>query len=506
MAPVLAGITIVLALAWGGAALSYGASAAGRHIIWTCALAAVLLLAPLRWRMPQRTVAPVFTANTLTTAAVTAVIATPRTHEAPRIDLAQLFASVWALGSLAMLFRLLRKSIRLRSIVRSAHGDGRILVSSQIRGPMVAGVFRPVILLPEDSESWTISRREAVLAHETAHIRRGDPAILMAAHVANALYWFHPLCRLASARLRAESERACDDAALNTGLPASGYAGHLLDLARQFDTPLAIPMATTSQLETRVKSILDPTTNRSVPARAGWLAAAALTAAVLTPLTTLTVKAQQAGSGATTIAGTATDPSGAVVPNATMTITNAESGWDRVTTTNAVGGYSFAGIPAGHYAVQAQAPGFAKFQVADVAVVSGGTAKIDARLDVGRVSQVITVAGQKGLKASLSQTSVAAPRPIRVGGMVQAARIIKQTRPVYPADLQEQGVQGSVILSAIISKQGIPAQLSVVDTAANPALVNAAIEAVNQWRYQPTLLNGEPVEVLTSIQVDFTLK
>jgi protein TonB len=79
-------------------------------------------------------------------------------------------------------------------------------------------------------------------------------------------------------------------------------------------------------------------------------------------------------------------------------------------------------------------------------------------------------------------------------------------RPVYPADLQEQGIQGSVILNAVISKQGVPLQLSVTNTGANPALIDAAIGAVNQWRYQPTLLNGEPVEVLTSIQVDFTLK
>ncbi len=345
-----------------------------------------------------------------------------------------------------------------------------------------------------------------MLAHETAHIRRNDPAILMAAHMATAIYWFHPLCWLAAARLRAESERACDDSALGAGIPASDYAGHLLDLACAFDTQLAIPMATTSHLETRVKSILDPAVDRSFPARGALVAAMVLTAATLVPLSVLTLSAQQAGTGATTIMGTVTDPSGAVVPRATMTLTNDDSGWQQVTTANPVGAYSFSGISAGHYTVEAQLPGFAKFRQAGIAVVSGGTVQADVRLAVGPVSEVITVAGQRGVNVDAMRTAPAGAKPIRVGGNVQAARLIRQVKPVYPADLMQQGVQGSVILNAVISKQGTPLQLSVANAGMDPALVNAATDAVNQWRWQPTLLNGEPVEVLTTIQVDFTLK
>jgi TonB family protein len=449
--------------------------------------------------MPQRAIAPVFAPATVITASVT-----PEPDDARRIDITSLLPALWALGSFVMTLRLLRNTLRLRSILKTAGGDSGIRISSHIRGPLVAGFFRPVILLPESSKSWTPARREAVLAHETAHIRRRDPAILLAAQLATVFYWVHPLCWLALARLRAESERACDDAALGTGLLASDYAGHLLDLACRFDTQLAIPMATTTHLETRVKSILDPNINRSFPARRALLAAVALTAALLAPLSTLTLQAQQGGAGATTIAGTVIDPSGAVVPHATLTITNSESGWEQVTITNAAGAYSFVGISAGHYTLQAQAPGFAKFQAPNIAVVSGGTAQVDARLSVGRVSELITVAGQK---TALSPPAASAPpKPIRVGGMVQAAKLIRQVKPVYPADLQDQGIQGSVLLNAVISKQGLPAQLSVANPAVNPALIAAATNAVNQWRWQPTLLNGEPVEVLTTIQVDFTLK
>jgi beta-lactamase regulating signal transducer with metallopeptidase domain len=147
MASVLAGITIVLVLAWGATALAHRASAAWRHAIWTCALAAVLLLAPLRWRMPQHAIAPVFAVSADVT-----VSAAPEIGPAPRVTLAELLPLVWAFGSFVMILRLVGASVRLRSIVRGARGDGLIRVSSRIRGPLVAGVLRPVILLPESSE------------------------------------------------------------------------------------------------------------------------------------------------------------------------------------------------------------------------------------------------------------------------------------------------------------------------------------------------------------------
>jgi len=499
---VLAGVTILFALAWCAAALLHRASAALRHVVWTCALAAALLLAPLRWRLPHRAVLP-----PLSTVTALTVAATPRASS-PGNDSGDLLRTVllalWALGTLAMTARLLRHAIRLRAIVRSAPGHRPVLVSPRIRGPLVAGFFRPVILLPEASNTWSLSRRRAVLAHEAAHIRRRDPAILLAAHIATAVYWFHPLCWLAAARLRAESERACDDAALRTGLLPSGYAGHLLDLAGHFDTQLAIPMATTSHLESRVKSILDPMTNRSLPARAAWPVAIALTAALLAPLSTFTLQAQQAG-GAAVISGTVTDPSGARVPGAKLIATNSDSGYEEATTSDPAGVWTFTGMSAGHYTIEVQAPGFAAFRLGDLTLVNGGKLQVDARLSVGRISESIRVAGGGTPNTAAPPAAVAGPQRIRVGGSVQAAALITQVKPVYPPSLLAQGIEATVLLQAIISKEGVPQSLSVLNATADPAFVNAAMDAVSQWRYRPTLLNGEPIEVITSIQVDFTL-
>jgi periplasmic protein TonB len=98
-----------------------------------------------------------------------------------------------------------------------------------------------------------------------------------------------------------------------------------------------------------------------------------------------------------------------------------------------------------------------------------------------------------------------APQPTRIkqGGNVTAASIISQTRPVYPPLARQARIQGSVVLHAIIDKDGRVAQLEVVS--GHPLLVQAALNAVKEWRYKPTLLNGEPVEVDTQITVTFTM-
>lgn len=96
------------------------------------------------------------------------------------------------------------------------------------------------------------------------------------------------------------------------------------------------------------------------------------------------------------------------------------------------------------------------------------------------------------------------PQRIRVGGNVQRANLIRQVRPRYPALAKQARIQGTVILEAIISKQGSVENLRVVK--GHPLLIQSALNAVKQWRYKPTVLNGVPVEVITRITVNFNLR
>jgi protein TonB len=99
--------------------------------------------------------------------------------------------------------------------------------------------------------------------------------------------------------------------------------------------------------------------------------------------------------------------------------------------------------------------------------------------------------------------AAATPARLHVGGMVEAAKLIYQVKPEYPALAKLARVQGKVRLQAVISKGGTVEHLKVLE--GHPLLVPAALAAVARWRYQPTLLNGQPVEVETEIDVTFTL-
>ena len=97
-----------------------------------------------------------------------------------------------------------------------------------------------------------------------------------------------------------------------------------------------------------------------------------------------------------------------------------------------------------------------------------------------------------------------APQRIRVGGNVMQAKLLNQPKPVYPLLAKQARIQGTVRFDAIIGRDGAIQNLQVVS--GHPLLVPSALEAVRQWKYQPVLLNNEPVEVVTQIDVNFTLQ
>jgi len=115
-----------------------------------------------------------------------------------------------------------------------------------------------------------------------------------------------------------------------------------------------------------------------------------------------------------------------------------------------------------------------------------------------------------GIIGSTSNLNVVprAPKPestmrVRVSQGVSVGRLINKVEPVYPPLARNARVQGQVVLTAIISKDGTIQDLRVLS--GHPLLVQAALDAVRQWRYKPYLLNGEPVEVETTVTVNFTL-
>jgi protein TonB len=99
--------------------------------------------------------------------------------------------------------------------------------------------------------------------------------------------------------------------------------------------------------------------------------------------------------------------------------------------------------------------------------------------------------------------TVATPDRVRVSSGVASGNLVNKVQPVYPPIARTNRIAGQVILHAIISKSGNIENLQVVS--GHPMLTQAALDAVRQWKYKPYMLNGEPVEVETTIQVNFNL-
>jgi beta-lactamase regulating signal transducer with metallopeptidase domain/5-hydroxyisourate hydrolase-like protein (transthyretin family) len=146
-------------------------------------------------------------------------------------------------------------------------GTVAVGISQPCDVPLTIGWRRPQILLPPDCSHWPVTKRWTVLVHELAHVARHDVFWQIAARLACAIYWFHPLAWLAARRLRVERELACDDAVLRCGGRPDQYAAVLLDVAaavchRPQTSAAAVAMACRNSVEQRIRAILQPGPSR----------------------------------------------------------------------------------------------------------------------------------------------------------------------------------------------------------------------------------------------------
>jgi TonB family protein len=110
--------------------------------------------------------------------------------------------------------------------------------------------------------------------------------------------------------------------------------------------------------------------------------------------------------------------------------------------------------------------------------------------------------GFRYLDAQVYQAlSKAQPPRIRVGGNVQLSKLIHKVNPTYPDEAKATHTRGAVLLHVILATDGTPTEVTL--ESGDPVLGKAAIDAVRQWQYQPTLLNGSAVEVDTKVSIEF---
>ncbi len=318
MLVILLKITCLLLAALGATLVMQRAPAGSRHLVWLVALGGLLLLPPLAvWgplpiQMLPESLAPApapgstesaiglvapgsggaIVTQPSATEPSTASEAGARSIAPSALDPGALLLGLWAVVALGLLGRLAYGAWSVRRIVHRARllehptwqtplyeiadrlgleSAPRLLQSEEVKMPFAAGLLSSTIVLPAESEQWTADRRSAVLIHELGHVRRRDLIGHTLSRIVCALYWFHPLVWTAARRLRAESERACDDLALVFGARPSDYAEHLLDIVtcvRDHNTPaVALAMAHRREFEGRMLAILNPELRRRGPTR-----------------------------------------------------------------------------------------------------------------------------------------------------------------------------------------------------------------------------------------------
>jgi TonB family protein len=400
--------------------------------------------------------------------------------------------------------------------------------SNEIAVPETFGFRNPVILLPPGANGWTRERLRLVLLHELVHVKGSDWALQMLARITASLFWFNPLTWYALTKLRDERERACDDEVLRLGAIRSEYADQLLAIARsaRYTSPVAVAMARKAHLEGRIHAILNPNINRrrlTLTRKAITLAATAL---IVATASLVTAPAQ---TGNAEIMGIVKDPSGARVPGIQVVLSRGSA--QETVRTNAEGAFNFSGIPDGTYSLKVMAPGFKLLEIPDVAANGSTPAFVDLSLEVGAISERITITaqgqprqqptipstalqqqGSKPRTISFASVSVnrpvpaARPQRIPIGGNIRPSKLIKSPRPEYPAHLAAQGVEGTVLLEAVIGTSGQMVNIRARNSQVHPELIQAAIDAIRQWQYEPTLLNGKAVEIVTTLTVDFRLQ
>jgi TonB family protein len=520
--------SVILALGLLAASRLSRAPASLRHFVLSCTLLAVVLVVPLSMVVPAwslrlsrppaveadaaRVVVEAETAAAKEAAVVHAQVpAWPWLHALLATWAAGGVAGVLGLaGGLARLLRLRRRAERvgdprwlaLAAAVAKRYGIRRrirLLTAADNAPPATWGLIRPSIVLPRAAMQWDGDRAEAVLAHELAHVARGDWATQLVAELARAALWWHPLIWVLASRLRRESELACDDRVLDSRIPAADYAAHLLAIARtcRVASLSALPMARLSTLERRIAAMLASDLDRTHPSTATL----ATIGALCLLMTAAVSSATREQTAPLPLVGTVYDPTGAVVPEVGVTLTAADGTGSR-TTTDGAGRFQFPVTPPGRFELTASVPGFRALSTSiELRTVTDWDRTIT--LQVGTVQETITVSASQ-----LPRSPAAAsgrPAAVRVGGNIRPPRKLKDVKPVYPETMRAAGVEGTVPLEAIITAAGTVQSVRILSATVHPDLALAAVDAVRQWRFEPTLLNGSPVDIAMSTTVTFTL-
>jgi hypothetical protein len=221
----------------------------------------------------------------------------------------------------------------------------------------------------------------------------------------------------------------------------------------------------------------------------------------------VTLQAALLAQAFSTVSGSIVDQSGAALPGVAVTAYNTARNARQEGVTDAYGRFELVGLAQGSYTIEAELPGFERSQ--ETISLNGQNVTQDFTLQIGSLEELVTVSDNRNGPPPLPSERFA-PRPpncgaqpdrgasVRIGGQIRQPRKLYHVPPMYP-----QGVAPGVVkIDAVVGTDGLVKETTVTNDAAAP-LARAAVEAVQQWEFDPTLLNCEAVDVRMSVTVDF---
>ncbi|MCI0624068.1 MAG: TonB family protein [Acidobacteria bacterium] len=448
------------------------------------------------------------------------------------LPIAEILASVLALGIVARLTWLGVGLCRLRFYVRNAQRlhplsqkladicanmgvAPQIYLSSDISSPVAFGLWKPLILLPASFLQMSAGFQKAIVCHELWHVRRKDWFFNLLEEMAVALFWFHPAVWWLTSRIQVSREQVVDRLVLKTTDERKTYLEALLQMALARGRPeltFAPLFLTKHHLTQRVALIL----MEVAMSRTRIVVSLTVLLALLSLTGKLASRAFPLRQGPTAPLQHAQDPSSGSSSSSSVAISTDELSQKLVKKVNP------------SYPIEAKIQGIQgevllavnvneKGEVDSVQILKGHPLLVGSAVDTvkqWRYSPYL----KDGVAVPVSSTvfvnfvlsgspkagqQTPGPATVRLGSNVMAANLESRVEPVYPIEAKEKGIEGEVLFEVTVDEQGQVIDVQVVG--GNAILVAAAYDAVRHWRYKPVLLNGNPVRAKANVSVRFEL-
>ena len=462
--------------------------------------------------------------------------------------------TLWLFYGVFRLTRFSRTAAAIPAPQVSAGLEARLRVSPRyiqqvdMRGPWTFGFFRSTVALPAGFDSLASDSQRAIICHELLHVKRRDIAVAFVEELAAAALWFQPWTWVLRAQIRIAREQIVDAAVVNLLGGRDEYVRCLVDISGHDLSPhfsqAGAGMLRARELRARVDALFQEV--RMSRARMAATAVALVAAVTATTWTAVAAVPFRGGS--------------AIVDRPSSIVDRPASIGERLPAEARSARGAPQNVSPGDSFRRQTKMGFAEYPVDALEKGIHGVVTVAITINPsGQVTTASVITGPPELRTSAfraamglqfepgpSMTSMTVPveylltanswgvrvgalgkpvwtvakvmnspstspaagtdpaRALRVGGNIPPPRKIADVPPMYPEEAQKAKVQGVVLLEVVVDEGGNVSETRKLRSI--PLLDQAAIDAVKQWKYTPTLLNGVPVPVLMAVTVNFTLR